>query len=48
MELLLGVELFSRRGADSAATFLHQLTEKRDLSETLFLVNGTGPLTHLA
>jgi transposase-like protein len=46
--LLLDIELFSRRGADPAAAFLHRLTEKHDLSETEFFVDGYGYLTALS
>jgi putative transposase len=33
-KLLLDIELCSHRGTDTAAAFLHRLTEKHDLSET--------------
>jgi putative transposase len=42
--LLLVVEVFSRRGTDPAA-FIHHLTEKHDVSETTFLVDGFGYTT---
>jgi transposase-like protein len=32
--------VFSRRGIDPAAAFLHRLTEKHDLAETEFLVDA--------
>ena len=47
-KVLLDIELFSRRGTDPAAAFLHRLTEKHDLSETVFLVDGYGYLTALS
>ncbi|ELY94330.1 integrase [Natrialba chahannaoensis JCM 10990] len=37
--MILDVEVFERRGTDPAA-FLHRLTEKHDLSEAAFLVDG--------
>lgn len=37
-KLLLGVELFSRRGTDPPA-FLHGLTKKHDLFEAVLLVD---------
>jgi len=46
--LLLDVALFRRRGTDPAAAFLHQLTEKHDLSDATFLVDGYGYLTALS
>ncbi len=47
-KLLLDIELFSRRGTDPAAAFLQGLTEKHDLSEAVFLVDGYGYLTALS
>lgn len=47
-KLLLDIELFSHRGTDPAAAFLHRLTENHDLSETEFLVDGYGYLTALS
>jgi transposase-like protein len=47
-KLVLDVELFGRHGTDPAAAFLHRLTEKHDLSETVFLVDGYGYQTALA
>ena len=41
-KLILDVELFGRHGTDPAAAFLHRLTEKHDLTETVFLVDGCG------
>ncbi|RKD85215.1 integrase core domain-containing protein, partial [Halopiger aswanensis] len=35
-------------GTDPAAVFLHRLTEKHDLSEAVFLVDGYGYLTALS
>ncbi|MFP9062629.1 IS6 family transposase [Natrialbaceae archaeon A-chndr2] len=46
--LILDVEVFGRRGTDPAAAFLHRLTEKHDLSDTEFLVDGYGYLTALS
>jgi transposase-like protein len=46
-KLLLDVEVFSRRGTDPAAAFLHRLTENHELSTTEFLVDGMGYLTAL-
>jgi transposase-like protein len=45
--LLLGVDLFERRGTDPAAEFLERLAEKHDLSDTEFLVDGYRYLTAL-
>ncbi|QGA81370.1 Transposase [Halomicrobium sp. LC1Hm] len=47
-KLLLEVDVFSRRGTDPAAAFLHRLTEKHDFAETEFLVDAGGYLTALA
>jgi len=47
-KLLLGAELFERRGTDAATAFLHTLARKHDLSDTVFLVDGYGYLTALA
>jgi transposase-like protein len=46
-KLLLGVDLFDRRGTDPVTEFLEQLAEKHDLSNTEFLVDGYGYLTAL-
>jgi len=46
--LLLEVDVYSRRGRDPAAAFLHRLSEKHDVAETEFLVDGAGYLTALA
>jgi transposase-like protein len=46
-KLLLGVDLFERRGTDPATEFLQELAEKHDLSNTEFLVDGYGYLTAL-
>jgi putative transposase len=46
-KLVLDVELFGRHGTDPAAAFLHRLTEKHDLSEAVFLVDGYGYQTSL-
>ncbi len=46
--VVLDVEVFGRHGTDPAAAFLHRLTEKHDVSETVFLVDGYGYSTDLA
>ena len=46
-KLLLGIDVYSRRGIDPAAAFLHRLTEKHDVSDTEFLVDAGGYLTAL-
>ncbi len=46
-KLILDVALF-QHGTDPAAVFLYRLTEKYDLSETVFLVDGHGYLTALS
>ncbi|QIO25342.1 IS6 family transposase [Haloarcula sp. JP-L23] len=45
--LLLEVDVFSRRGTDPAAAFLHRLTQKHDVADTEFLVDAAGYLTAL-
>ncbi len=40
--MILDVALFDRHGTDPAATFLHQLEEKYDLSEATFLVDNSA------
>jgi transposase-like protein len=40
--------VFSRRGTDPAAAFLHRLTEKHGVSDTEFLTDAAGYLTALA
>jgi putative transposase len=47
-KLLLDIEVFSRRGTDPAAAFLHRLTTSHDVSDTEFLVDAGGYLTALA
>ncbi|WP_276272933.1 IS6 family transposase [Haloarcula litorea] len=47
-KLLLDVDVYSRRGTDPAAAFLHRLTEKHDVDETVFLVDAGGYLTALS
>ena len=47
-KLLLEVDVFSRRGSDPAAAFLHRLTEKHDLADAEFLVDAASYLTALA
>ena len=47
-KLLLDVAVFGRRGTNPAAAFLHRLTEKHDLSDATFLVDGFGYLTALS
>jgi transposase-like protein len=46
-KLLLEIDVYSRRGTDPAAAFLHRLTEKHDVSDTEFLVDAGGYLTAL-
>jgi putative transposase len=46
--LILDVSVFGRRGTDPAAAFLHRITEKHDLDDTVFLVDGYGYLTALS
>jgi len=46
-KLLLDIDVYSRRGIDPAAAFLHRLTEEHDVSDTEFLVDGGGYLTAL-
>jgi transposase-like protein len=46
-KLLLGVDLFERRGTDPATEFLRQLTEKHELSNAEPLVDGYSYLTAL-
>jgi transposase-like protein len=46
--LLLEVDVPSRRGTDPAAAFLESLTELHDLDDAEFLVDGMGYLTALA
>jgi transposase-like protein len=43
--LLLEIDVYSRRGTDPAAAFLHRLTENHDVSATEFLVDAGGYLT---
>ncbi|ELZ79644.1 transposase [Haloferax larsenii JCM 13917] len=47
-KLILDVELFGRHGTDPAAAFLHRLSEKHDLSDTVFLGDGIGYQTVLS
>jgi len=47
-KLLLEVDVFSRRGTDPAAAFLHRLTQKHDVAEKVFLVDAGGYLTALS
>ncbi len=42
--LILDIAVFGRQGTDPAAVFLHRLTEKHDLSDVVFLVDGYGYL----
>lgn len=39
-KLLLDIAVFSRHGTGPAASFLHGLTEKHDVSDAEFLVDG--------
>lgn len=41
-KLLLSIDVFDRHGSNSTAAFLTGLTEKYDLSDALFLVDGYG------
>jgi transposase-like protein len=43
-KLLLQVDVFSHRGTDPAATFLHRPTENHDVTDTEFLVDAGGYL----
>jgi len=47
-KFLLEVDVYSRRGTDPAAAFLHCLTEKHNVADTEFLVDAGGYLTALA
>ncbi|GCF15081.1 hypothetical protein Harman_30160 [Haloarcula mannanilytica] len=47
-KLLLEVDVFSRRGTDPAAAFLHRLTQKHDVADSVFLVDAGGYLTALS
>ncbi len=46
-KLLLDIDVYSRRGTDPAAAFLHRLTEKHTVSDAEFLIDGGGYLTVL-
>ena len=46
-KLLLEIDVYSRRGTDPAAAFLHRLTEKHDVADAEFLVDAGGYLTAL-
>lgn len=45
---LLDIEVYSRHGTDTAAAFLHKLSEAYDVSETDFLVDAFGYRTALS
>ena len=47
-KLLLEVDVFSHRGTDPAAAFLHRLTQKHDVADAVFLVDAGGYLTALS
>jgi len=47
-KLLLEGDVYNRCGTDPAAAFLHRLTEKHDVAETVFLVDAGGYLTALS
>ncbi len=47
-KLILDVALFGHHGTDPAAAFLHQLRQKYDLSDTVFLVDQFGYRTALS
>jgi putative transposase len=46
-KLLLGIDVFDRHGTDQAATFLSGVAEKHELSDAVFLVDGSGYRTAL-
>jgi len=46
-KLVLDIDVYSCRGADPAAAFLHRLTEKHDVSDTEILVDSGRYLTAL-
>jgi len=47
-KLLLEIDVFSCRGTDPAAAFLHRLIKKHNVAETEFLVDAAGYLIVLA
>jgi transposase-like protein len=47
-KLLLDVDVFSRRGTDPAAAFLHRLSKQHDVANAGFLVDAGGYLTALS
>ncbi|GAA0218773.1 hypothetical protein GCM10009000_037200 [Halobacterium noricense] len=47
-KLILNEELFGRHGTDPADAFLHDLLEKHDLSDAVFLVDQFGYRTALS
>jgi transposase-like protein len=46
-KLLLEIDVYSRRGTDPAAAFLHRVTQKHDVSDAEFLVDAGGYPTAL-
>ena len=46
-KLLLDIDIYSCRGTDPAAAFLHRLIEKHDINDAEFLVGAGGYLTAL-
>jgi putative transposase len=46
-KVILDAQLFGRRGTDPAAAFLHELREKHNISEAVFLVDQFGYRTAL-
>jgi len=46
-KVLLDIDVYSRRGTDPAAAFLHRLIETHDVADAEFLVDGAGYLTAL-
>lgn len=46
--LLLDIAVFTRHGIDPAAAFLHGLTEKHAVEDTVLLADGFGYSTALA
>lgn len=45
--VLMDIDVFIRRWSDTAAAFLHRLTQKQDLSDAEFLVGAAGYLNAL-
>lgn len=47
VKIVVEVDIYRRRGADPTAAFLYRLTEKHEISDAEFLVDGGGYLTAL-